>query len=204
MMPDQVRKWLRQQSKDFYAAGFDALAKRWDKSVDVGGGYVQKQFFWQCSNITRFTSYIHLWRICWLSLVVPSRLSPDLPSWLSSLLVFRIHFYDNVYIKNIRTSNYVSRDQKHNAHSFMSCDASASDTLSSFCDTTWWFSHGSFIKAFSNSPCQADVRLQLHGQLQAPVAGWKTIEAVHSLSSTEDKEKQTQWTPEVTYFRKQH
>jgi hypothetical protein len=28
MMPNQVRKWLRQQSKDFYAAGFDALVKR--------------------------------------------------------------------------------------------------------------------------------------------------------------------------------
>jgi hypothetical protein len=26
----KVRKWLRQQSKD-YGAGFDALAKRWDK-----------------------------------------------------------------------------------------------------------------------------------------------------------------------------
>jgi hypothetical protein len=25
MMPDQVPKWLRQQSKDFYAAGFDSL-----------------------------------------------------------------------------------------------------------------------------------------------------------------------------------
>jgi hypothetical protein len=25
----EVRKWLRQQSKDFYAAGFDALVKRW-------------------------------------------------------------------------------------------------------------------------------------------------------------------------------
>jgi head-tail adaptor len=24
----QVRKWLRQQSKDFYAAGFDALIKQ--------------------------------------------------------------------------------------------------------------------------------------------------------------------------------
>jgi hypothetical protein len=28
MLPDQVRKWLRQQSKHFYAAGFDALLKR--------------------------------------------------------------------------------------------------------------------------------------------------------------------------------
>jgi hypothetical protein len=42
MMPDQVRKWLRQQSKDFYAAGFDALVKRWDKCITVGGGYVEK------------------------------------------------------------------------------------------------------------------------------------------------------------------
>jgi hypothetical protein len=38
----EVRKWLRQQSKDFYAAGFDALIKRWDKCVNVGGGHVAK------------------------------------------------------------------------------------------------------------------------------------------------------------------
>jgi hypothetical protein len=37
-----VRKWLRQQSKDFYAAGFDALVKRWEKCSNVGGGYVEK------------------------------------------------------------------------------------------------------------------------------------------------------------------
>jgi hypothetical protein len=36
----EVRKRLRQQSKDFYAAGFDALVKRWDKYISVGGGYV--------------------------------------------------------------------------------------------------------------------------------------------------------------------
>jgi cation transport regulator ChaB len=42
MMPDQVRKWLRQQTKDVYAAGFDALVKRWDKRIRVGGGYVEK------------------------------------------------------------------------------------------------------------------------------------------------------------------
>jgi hypothetical protein len=35
-------KWLRQQSKDFYAVGFDALVKRWDKCICVGGGYVEK------------------------------------------------------------------------------------------------------------------------------------------------------------------
>jgi hypothetical protein len=44
MMPDQVLKWLRQQLKDFYAAGFDALVKRWDKCtrINVGAGYVEK------------------------------------------------------------------------------------------------------------------------------------------------------------------
>jgi hypothetical protein len=38
----EVRKWLRQQSKDFCAAGFDALAKRWDICINVGGGHVEK------------------------------------------------------------------------------------------------------------------------------------------------------------------
>jgi hypothetical protein len=38
----EVRNWLRQQSKDFYAAGFDALANRWGKCINVGGGYVEK------------------------------------------------------------------------------------------------------------------------------------------------------------------
>jgi hypothetical protein len=38
----EVRKWLRQQLQDFYAAGFDALAKRWNKCISVGGGYVEK------------------------------------------------------------------------------------------------------------------------------------------------------------------
>jgi hypothetical protein len=38
----EAQKWLRQQSKDVYAAGFDALVKRWDKCTNVGGGYVEK------------------------------------------------------------------------------------------------------------------------------------------------------------------
>jgi hypothetical protein len=37
-----VRKWLRQPLEDLYAAGFDALVKRWDKCINVGGGYVKK------------------------------------------------------------------------------------------------------------------------------------------------------------------
>jgi hypothetical protein len=42
MMPDQVQKWLSQQSKYFYAADSDALVKQWDKCINVGGGYVEK------------------------------------------------------------------------------------------------------------------------------------------------------------------
>jgi hypothetical protein len=42
MMSGHVRKCLRKQSKDFYAAGFDALVKRWDKCVDVGGRHVEE------------------------------------------------------------------------------------------------------------------------------------------------------------------
>jgi hypothetical protein len=37
----EVRKWLRQQSKTFYAASFDEMVKR-DKFISVGGGYVEK------------------------------------------------------------------------------------------------------------------------------------------------------------------
>jgi hypothetical protein len=38
----ELRKWLRQQSKHLYAAGFDALVMRWDKCISAGEGYVKK------------------------------------------------------------------------------------------------------------------------------------------------------------------
>jgi hypothetical protein len=38
----EAQKWLRQQSKDSYAADFDAMVKRWDECIIVGGGYVEK------------------------------------------------------------------------------------------------------------------------------------------------------------------
>jgi hypothetical protein len=38
----EVRKWLRQQSKDFYAVGFDAVVKQWEKCISVGGGNIEK------------------------------------------------------------------------------------------------------------------------------------------------------------------
>jgi hypothetical protein len=37
-----MQKGLRRQTKDFYAAGFEALVKRQDKCIIVGGGYVEK------------------------------------------------------------------------------------------------------------------------------------------------------------------
>jgi hypothetical protein len=37
----EAQKWLRQQSKDFCAVGFDTLVKQWDKCISVGG-YVKK------------------------------------------------------------------------------------------------------------------------------------------------------------------
>jgi hypothetical protein len=66
MMPDQGRKWLRQQSKDFNAAGFDALVERWDKCIYVGGGYVEKYRI-SISHVLCF--YIYFWLIYWLFLV---------------------------------------------------------------------------------------------------------------------------------------
>jgi hypothetical protein len=52
MMPDQMRMRLRQQSEDFYAAGFDALVNQWDKCISVGGGYVEKLMFLPSMNVT--------------------------------------------------------------------------------------------------------------------------------------------------------
>jgi hypothetical protein len=57
----EVRKWLRQQSKDFHAAGFDALVKRWDKCINVCGGHVEKQMFFfqvRISHVLRFISIL--------------------------------------------------------------------------------------------------------------------------------------------------
>jgi hypothetical protein len=55
MMPGQVRKWLSQQSKYFYAAGFDALVKQWDMCIKVGGTYVENEMLVPDSKITCFT-----------------------------------------------------------------------------------------------------------------------------------------------------
>jgi hypothetical protein len=65
----EVRKWLRQQWKGFHAAGVEALVKRWDKCVNVGGEEVDKWYFGKV-GISRFTFYIHLWLAYWLSLVI--------------------------------------------------------------------------------------------------------------------------------------
>jgi histone-lysine N-methyltransferase SETMAR len=55
----EVQKWLRQQSNDFYTAGFDARVKRRDKCISVGGEYVDKQMFSfqpRISHVLRFIS----------------------------------------------------------------------------------------------------------------------------------------------------
>jgi hypothetical protein len=37
-----AQKWLRHQSKGFYAVNFYSLVKSWDKCINVGGEYVEK------------------------------------------------------------------------------------------------------------------------------------------------------------------
>ncbi|GBN10375.1 hypothetical protein AVEN_25569-1 [Araneus ventricosus] len=38
----EVILWMRQQPKEFYAAGIGALIKRWDKCISIGGDYAEK------------------------------------------------------------------------------------------------------------------------------------------------------------------
>jgi hypothetical protein len=59
----EVQKWLRQQSKSIYPAGFDALVKRWVKCSNVSGGYVEKYIIFfqvRISYILRFISVTYL------------------------------------------------------------------------------------------------------------------------------------------------
>jgi hypothetical protein len=37
-----VGAWFQQQRKEFYAAGFQGLVKRWDKCLNLCGDYVGK------------------------------------------------------------------------------------------------------------------------------------------------------------------
>jgi hypothetical protein len=37
-----VRTWFRQQPKEFFAAGFQGLVKRWDKCLNLYGDCVEK------------------------------------------------------------------------------------------------------------------------------------------------------------------
>jgi hypothetical protein len=58
----EMWKWLRLQSEDFYAAGFDSLVKRWDKCINVGGGYVENvlRFIPICDLFSGAPSYMDM------------------------------------------------------------------------------------------------------------------------------------------------
>jgi hypothetical protein len=58
----EVQKWLRQQSKDFSVAGFDALVKRWNKCINVDGVMLRNKCFLQVliSHVLRFIAICDL------------------------------------------------------------------------------------------------------------------------------------------------
>jgi hypothetical protein len=41
-MEKKITTWFRQQPKEFNAAGFEGLVKRWEKFLSVQGDYVEK------------------------------------------------------------------------------------------------------------------------------------------------------------------
>ena len=44
-----VRQWLRRQDLAFYRAGIQALVKRWTKTVEMDGDYIEeRQIHRQC------------------------------------------------------------------------------------------------------------------------------------------------------------
>jgi hypothetical protein len=63
------------KNTNIYAAGFDALVNRWEKYINLGGGYVEKlMFFFQVriSHVLRFISVCDLFTDC------PSNIYPYL------------------------------------------------------------------------------------------------------------------------------
>jgi hypothetical protein len=64
----EVRKWLRQQSENFYATSFDAQVKRW-ASVSMLLEDMPRNNFFPSSNITCFVFHINLLPIYLLSLL---------------------------------------------------------------------------------------------------------------------------------------
>jgi hypothetical protein len=61
--PDEIAteaNVLKQQSKDLCAVNFDALLKRWDKCINVDGGYVKKYMF----SPVRISHFLRLMPIC--------------------------------------------------------------------------------------------------------------------------------------------
>jgi hypothetical protein len=62
----EMRKWLRQLSKDFYAVGFDALVNRRDKCINVDGGYSEKYrvFLFRISRVLGFISICDIFIDC--------------------------------------------------------------------------------------------------------------------------------------------
>jgi hypothetical protein len=59
----EVRKRMRQQSKDFYAAGFNALVKRWNNCISVYKGEINNLSSFEYHMfyvLYRFVSYLRI------------------------------------------------------------------------------------------------------------------------------------------------
>jgi hypothetical protein len=58
----EASKWLREQSKYFYSAGFDSLVKRWGMCINIGGEYVEKYFFpeFRILHVPRFIAICNI------------------------------------------------------------------------------------------------------------------------------------------------
>jgi hypothetical protein len=103
MMLDQARKGLKQQPKDFYAVGFDTLVKRWDQWSIVGGGYIEKQNFFQvqilhfiyiCDRFTESPSFISVnVLLCYISYVYLCLFGGLLVSLLVELFWLCVHWW---------------------------------------------------------------------------------------------------------------
>jgi hypothetical protein len=85
-------------SQKTLCACFDALVKRWDRCINVGGGYVEKLLFCPGSNIACFAFYIHLWPIYWLFLLIPRAIF-GLDTCFCRPIALLLHFTSSAFEK---------------------------------------------------------------------------------------------------------
>jgi hypothetical protein len=141
MMTDQVRKCLRQQSKDFYADGFDALEKRLNKCINVS---------WRiCGEINVFSRFeYHMVYVLYPFVTCLLTLRRILRRWFTT--IYTCYSWRCIKRRPRRIIRYyvgmrrnTEESRKNTKRMYFS--PIIVKTLKSINNPTWWAAHGASL-----------------------------------------------------------